>query len=583
MPVAQKDTHYHLPKPPEAVHFDGLQGPCLVGDAGSGRQLAVSPASSISDSSIGQYFNPRSPPILNLSPNLSPTDIHTTSPLYPLRDCVRQHTLQDLQQVLGQPSHHGHTSRILADDLNTKMERVCAKRRRLTSGASEESANSSAAALSLPEPPPRRIPTASVTDLNTRQRIRPSTRHSRPRRSQHNTREILEPDSRTRHLHQQPTVGVGTTNFQMPSQVNNGHQHHSMPRSIPTLLQQQQAMLGIDQVGCPRSLALTFPPSLLSSAIHDLPVTLAPHTSHSSVVNSAVWSQPGRSTLPVPGCPGLCCQLPVAVSQQQYPSCFLSAIPSDPRLGSAANMYSHPPVLPPYLLQSVTAPMVTRPTEVPPSHVNTRGGGLQQRGYHHMPEVSQAPSMLPFGISRPPIGGLGGLNITEPAPSAHSSFENSQSIASRLRRNTVSRLNTHQWRSLPSPPQPYPGFFLHVLAMLGNHTVAQYNLRNAATENENYEALLNLAERLGDARPRGLTKADIDLLPSYRYNAEVSKSTLDQTCCVVCMYDFENKQLLRVLACSHEFHAKCVDKWLKTNRSCPICRADALDGGAPSE
>ena len=62
------------------------------------------------------------------------------------------------------------------------MERVCAKRRRLTSGASEESANSSAAALSLPEPPPRRIPTASVTDLNTRQRIRPSTRHSRPRR-----------------------------------------------------------------------------------------------------------------------------------------------------------------------------------------------------------------------------------------------------------------------------------------------------------------------------------------------------------------------------------------------------------------
>lgn len=81
--------------------------------------------------------------------------------------------------------------------------------------------------------------------------------------------------------------------------------------------------------------------------------------------------------------------------------------------------------------------------------------------------------------------------------------------------------------------------------------------------------------------------------------------------CVVCMCDFESRQLLRVLPCSHEFHAKCVDKWLKVseeplflgtladkqlvkvsrksnirrilfsrlgssqaNRTCPICRAE---------
>jgi E3 ubiquitin-protein ligase RNF38/44 len=40
------------------------------------------------------------------------------------------------------------------------------------------------------------------------------------------------------------------------------------------------------------------------------------------------------------------------------------------------------------------------------------------------------------------------------------------------------------------------------------------------------------------------------------------------TSCVVCMCDFENRQLLRVLPCSHEFHAKCVDKWLK------VCLSD---------
>ncbi|TRZ08574.1 hypothetical protein HGM15179_018532, partial [Zosterops borbonicus] len=74
-------------------------------------------------------------------------------------------------------------------------------------------------------------------------------------------------------------------------------------------------------------------------------------------------------------------------------------------------------------------------------------------------------------------------------------------------------------------------------------------------------ALLNLAERLGEAKPRGLTKTDIEQLPSYRFNPSNHQS--EQTLCVVCMCDFEARQLLRVLPCNHEFHAKCVDKWLK--------------------
>lgn len=42
------------------------------------------------------------------------------------------------------------------------------------------------------------------------------------------------------------------------------------------------------------------------------------------------------------------------------------------------------------------------------------------------------------------------------------------------------------------------------------------------------KALLNLAERLGEAKPRGLTKADIEQLPSYRFNSEnhLSEQTL---------------------------------------------------------
>ncbi|KAJ8968000.1 hypothetical protein NQ314_002534 [Rhamnusium bicolor] len=87
-----------------------------------------------------------------------------------------------------------------------------------------------------------------------------------------------------------------------------------------------------------------------------------------------------------------------------------------------------------------------------------------------------------------------------------------------------------------------------------------------STETENYEALLNLAEQLGEAKPRGLGKMEIEQLVSYKYNADTHEG--DQTSCVVCMCDFEARQVLRVLPCSHEFHAKCIDKWLRVSIVC---------------
>ena len=49
----------------------------------------------------------------------------------------------------------------------------------------------------------------------------------------------------------------------------------------------------------------------------------------------------------------------------------------------------------------------------------------------------------------------------------------------------------------------------------------------------------------------------------HRYTPEENTGDSEQTVCVVCMSDFEQRQVVRVLPCSHEFHSKCVDKWLK--------------------
>ncbi|OPJ68672.1 hypothetical protein AV530_017646 [Patagioenas fasciata monilis] len=138
----------------------------------------------------------------------------------------------------------------------------------------------------------------------------------------------------------------------------------------------------------------------------------------------------------------------------------------------------------------------------------------------------------------------------------------------------------------PIPPHSYhPNLLPYVLSVLPVPPAVgpafSFELDMEDGEVENYEALLNLAERLGEAKPRGLTKADIEQLPSYRFNPSNHQS--EQTLCVVCMCDFEARQLLRVLPCNHEFHAKCVDKWLKANRTCPICRADASEVHRDSE
>ncbi|XP_073152002.1 RING-H2 finger protein ATL73-like [Henckelia pumila] len=47
--------------------------------------------------------------------------------------------------------------------------------------------------------------------------------------------------------------------------------------------------------------------------------------------------------------------------------------------------------------------------------------------------------------------------------------------------------------------------------------------------------------------------------------------------CVVCLGEFMEGQGVRVLPeCSHAFHSSCIDRWVDSNPSCPICRADLI-------
>ena len=92
-----------------------------------------------------------------------------------------------------------------------------------------------------------------------------------------------------------------------------------------------------------------------------------------------------------------------------------------------------------------------------------------------------------------------------------------------------------------------------------------------------------LALRLMQEDP-GASDQVINQLPKKTFDGTQAASS-DGTApsCAVCMEDYKVGDQIRVLPCQHEFHAACVDVWLKTKRACPLCRADITRAPAAAE
>ncbi|KAJ0786472.1 putative transcription factor C2H2 family [Helianthus annuus] len=100
------------------------------------------------------------------------------------------------------------------------------------------------------------------------------------------------------------------------------------------------------------------------------------------------------------------------------------------------------------------------------------------------------------------------------------------------------------------------------------------------------------------AQNRGATTESINSLPTYKFKKNKNKndketnsdacdggvvaagtekerviSGEDAVCCI-CLAKYANDDEVRELPCWHIFHTDCVDKWLKINNSCPLCKIE---------
>lgn len=76
----------------------------------------------------------------------------------------------------------------------------------------------------------------------------------------------------------------------------------------------------------------------------------------------------------------------------------------------------------------------------------------------------------------------------------------------------------------------------------------------------------------------GLEPAAIAALPSFPYRkttpGEEEEASGGGAECAVCLSAVEEGEMVRRLpACKHVFHAGCVDMWLASHVTCPVCRA----------
>eukprot|EP01084_Bolivina_argentea_P312284 540641_1 len=79
----------------------------------------------------------------------------------------------------------------------------------------------------------------------------------------------------------------------------------------------------------------------------------------------------------------------------------------------------------------------------------------------------------------------------------------------------------------------------------------------------------------------GQLEKKILLIPSFIWDK--NKTSVEKEC-EICCEPIKHGEVIKTLACMHQYHCKCVDQWLGTHRSCPNCRhsinhVDSLPNG----
>ncbi|KAF8089213.1 hypothetical protein N665_0513s0007 [Sinapis alba] len=95
--------------------------------------------------------------------------------------------------------------------------------------------------------------------------------------------------------------------------------------------------------------------------------------------------------------------------------------------------------------------------------------------------------------------------------------------------------------------------------------------------NNNVTAFQGQLQQLFNLHDSGVDQSLIDKLPVFHYKSIIGPNNITSFDCPVCLSEFETEDKLRLLPkCSHAFHVDCIDTWLLSHSTCPLCRSNLL-------
>ncbi|KAJ1724001.1 hypothetical protein LPJ53_001696 [Coemansia erecta] len=88
---------------------------------------------------------------------------------------------------------------------------------------------------------------------------------------------------------------------------------------------------------------------------------------------------------------------------------------------------------------------------------------------------------------------------------------------------------------------------------------------------------VRIAHRL--TRSRRQRAAEMELYKKQLSNpvSDFTPEDPEDRMCAICLSEYEDGEVLRLLPCNHHMHQACVDEWLHINKSCPLCKREAVE------
>jgi hypothetical protein len=237
---------------------------------------------------------------------------------------------------------------------------------------------------------------------------------------------------------------------------------------------------------------------------------------------------------------------------------FVDTINSRP-LNSYINPTQSPPTQQPTQSPPTQSPPTQQPTQSPPIFTS-----YQNRESAHNNLLNNVQRLRT--LTRPETNNLHNNPFYSPNPWVrhliHDAYLNTlNSTLDSITETHLSRIVIPELSNTTSNPLSNTNSISNLLAL----TILDYINNSPVSNNIN-------TDNLEDVKVV-LEEEDFNLLP------QISLQTNEESHqCSICIENYEDSAIKKILPCKHDFHESCIKEWLcHHNVSCPVCRSDVRD------